>query len=164
MINLARYNYILLLLASLPLLFLISCSTQEDEVEPTFSSLWEHRFSSCGTSCHSSNASDGTELGPDLTTKSGFYTNLVNKTVNADYPAWVAVKTSDCNDSKFINPGDSDSSSLAASLIQSKSVTLAAAESCNTAFNLHAVTNDTISDLDVAKALVDWIDAGAANN
>jgi len=162
MINPKIYNLILLAFALSPLLLVISCS-KEDEVEATFSSLWDNRFSSCGTVCHTAGDED-TENGPNLSTKSGFYSNLVNKTVNDNYPNWINDRASDCNDAKFIAPGDSNNSSMAASLINSKSVALAAAQNCTTALNVHALKFVTLTDVELANAIVKWIDDGAPNN
>ena len=105
---------------------------------------------------------DGTELGPDLSTKANFYTNLVNKSAS-DYPTWE--KLSDCNSVYFITPGSANGSSLAAALIQSISDTFPMDHSCTTtAYNVHDVNNQAISDNELKNALITWINNGAQNN
>lgn len=127
-------------------------------VEPTLTSLWDNLFSGCGINCHSATASDGTENGPDLSTKANFYSNLVNKSPSdIEYQAWV--RNSDCN-VNFITPGDVNQSSLAAVLIQSISDSFG----CTTSYNIHEVNNQTISDDELKNALITWINSGAQNN
>ncbi len=140
------------------------CAEVADKVEPTFASLWDKSFSGCGLNCHlpSPGVSDGTQNGPDLSSQEKFYSNLVNKTVNDDYPEWE--RGGDCNDVKFIAPGDANQSTVAASLIQSVSDTLGASDNCATSFNLHEVGKATITNKDIQTALIDWINNGAENN
>jgi hypothetical protein len=154
--------------------FMFACSDDGDDspspgptVEPTLTSLWNNLFTGCGVNCHTSTASDGTELGPDLSTKANFYNNLVNKSVDTDYPAWglSPTKLSNCNSMNFITPNNATESTLAAALIQSISDTLSAPPfNCVTAYNLHDVNNQAISDNTLKNALITWINNGAQNN
>ena len=130
-------------------------------VQATYSSLWDSTFNSCGVNCHSPAAADGTENGPDLSSKGGFYTNLVGKTVNKDYPNWANFKNSNCNDIPFIKPGDAAGSTVVTSLIESYSINQT---SCVSSYNLHVVNNVEITDSQIQNALVQWINDGAANN
>ncbi|HFD86354.1 MAG TPA: hypothetical protein ENJ35_01610 [Gammaproteobacteria bacterium] len=129
--------------------------------EPTYTSLWNSTFSSCGVNCHAPGVSDGTENGPDLRTKAGFYANLVGKNVNNDYPAWASFKSGNCNNIDFITPGDAARSTVVTSLVESFSINQT---SCTSSFNLHAVNKITISDKQTIDALVSWVNAGAPNN
>ena len=144
-------------------LALAGCSDSSDDsnITPTYSSLWDSTFSSCGVNCHSPSAADGTENGPDLSSKGSFYANLIGKTVNKDYPDWAAVKNGDCNDIPFIQPGDAAGSTVVTSLIESYSVNQT---SCTSSYNLHVVEHVEITDSEIQNALVDWITEGAANN
>ncbi len=157
-------NSLLKGLICLPLLLLISCSEDSSKVEATYSSLWDNRFSSCGVTCHSDIADDGTQLGPFLVTRAGFYDNLFNKSVAVNYPAWLAQKSGNCNTQKFIAPGNANTSTLAASLIQSVSNTLKANTGCDSSYNLHVANNVEITDKDLENALINWINSGAPNN
>ena len=130
-------------------------------VQATYSNLWNSTFSSCGVNCHSPSAADGTENGPDLSSKGGFYANLVGKTVNKDYPDWANFKNGNCNDIPFIQPGDAAGSTVVTSLIESYSVNQT---SCTSSYNLHVVEHVEITDSEIQNALVDWITEGAANN
>lgn len=140
------------LLTLIPFFLIVACAEKESD----FDKLWDSQFSGCGAVCHSSAADDGTENGPDLSSKDKFYNNLVNKTVNTDYPNWV--KTGDCNDQKFITPGDANASTLAASLVSSVSDTLTASAQCNSSYNLHVTNNVSVSD---PNGIINWINAGA---
>ncbi len=145
--------------------FMFACSDDGGDspppsIQPTLTSLWDNLFTGCGVNCHTSTAADGTQFGPDLSTKTNFYTNLFNKSA-VDYPQWL--RTSDCN-VKFITPGDANESTLAAALILSVSDTLAKAHNCVTAYNIHDVNNTAISDNALKNALITWINNGAQNN
>ncbi len=142
-------------------LALFGCEATDDEVKPTYSSLWDNTFSSCGVNCHSPTSSDGTENGPDLSSKSSFYANLVGKSVNDDFPAWAGVKSGDCNNIDFIAPGNASGSTVVTSLIESFSINQT---SCTSSFNLHVVNRATITDSKTQDAVVNWINGGAANN
>ncbi len=142
-------------------LVLAGCTDSSDDggVKATYSSLWDSTFNSCGVICHSPAAANGTQNGPDLSSKSSFYANLVGKTVNNDYPNWV--KSGNCNDIPFIKPGDAAGSTVVASLIESYSINQT---SCVSSYNLHVVENVEITDSQIQNALVQWINDGAANN
>jgi hypothetical protein len=136
-------------------------------VQPTLTSLWDNLFTGCGVNCHTSTASDGTELGPDLSTKAKFYTNLVDKSVDVDYSAWglSPTKISDCNSMKLISPGDANGSTMAAALILSISdILIAPPFNCVTAYSFHDVNNQAISDNVLKNALITWINNGAKDN
>ena len=133
-----------------------------DKVQPTLTSLWEYHFNGCGLNCHSPDAADGTENGPDLTTKENFYNNLVGKNAVDDFGSWL--KNSNCNAVDFITPGNANESSLAAAMLQNVSDQLSAAYSCTTSYNIHVVNRVAISDQEIANALVSWINSGAQNN
>lgn len=141
--------------------FIFGCS-QEQKVEPTLSSLWEHEFQTCGVTCHSANAADGTDLGPDLSTQAKFYGNLVNKNVVSNFSSWV--KTGDCNSVDFVEPGNAARSTLAASLLVNYHDTLAADVPCTSSYNIHVSYKAAITDSAVADALVAWINNGAKND
>jgi hypothetical protein len=130
-------------------------------VQATYSSLWNSTFSSCGVNCHSPSAADGTENGPDLSSKASFYDNLVNKNVDNDYPAWAGVKSGDCNSINFITPGNAAESTVVTSLIESYSINQT---SCTSSYNLHVVDRTTITDPAVQNALVTWVNNGAKND
>jgi hypothetical protein len=133
-------------------------------VQPTFTSLWDNLFTGCGVNCHSPSASDFTNLGPDMSTKAGFYSNVVGKSVNVDYPLWATQKGGDCNDVNFITPNNADESTLAAALILSVSDTLAGNHNCVTAYNEHVVNKQSINDTALKNALITWINDGAKDN
>lgn len=162
-----RNNRIIHLLCIIALsIFMFACSNDGDDspppgVQPTLTSLWDSLFTGCGVNCHSANAADGTQNGPDLSTKANFYANLVSKSAS-DYQAWL--KASNCNSVDFITPGNANESSMAAALILSVSDTLAAAQNCVTAYNEHEVNNQTISDSALKNAVITWINDGAQNN
>ncbi len=148
-------------LCFLAVLVLSGCATEEDtdtSLRTTFSSLWESSFSGCGINCHSSDAADGTENGPDMSNKDKFYSNLVNKSA-VNFPVWL--KNGNCDGVNFITPGNAAGSSLPASLIESSSDALAASENCTTSLNIHVVNQATINNED---GLIEWINAGAAND
>ncbi len=142
-------------------LTLLGCESGDEEKTPTYTSLWNSTFSSCGVNCHSPTAADGTDNGPDLSSKSSFYSNLVGKNVDSDYPSWASYKTGNCNNINFITPGDAAQSTVVTSLIESYSINQT---SCVSSFNLHAVNNTTITDKATQDALVAWINDGAKNN
>jgi len=150
-----------LCITALLVLLLVGCAKEEEKVEPTFTSLWDNVFSGCGVSCHSVNATDGTENGPILDTKANFYARLVNKTVSNDYPLW-ANKAGDCDNINFITPNDATQSTLAAALILSISDSLGT--TCITTYGYHDTNNSIVGDTDTAAALIKWIDDGAENN
>lgn len=142
--------------------FMFACTDNDDEPEPnTYSSLWNNSFQYCGIGCHNqTTASDGTENGPDLSSKSNFYNNLVNKSAS-DYPTWQ--KGSNCT-VDFITPGNANRSSMAAALILSVSDTLTGDLGCVTSYNQHEVLGQTISDNALKNELITWINDGAQNN
>lgn len=147
-------------------LLLTGCGSTEDSPDPvkaTFSSLWTHALADCSVGCHKLDAvSDGTENGPDLSTKDKFISNLTNKT-SVDYPNWL--RTGTCTTVAMIAPTDANNSTVAASLIESVSSTLSQANGdCITSYNFHADLRAAITDQAVANALVQWINDGAANN
>ena len=153
--------------------FIFACSGGGDDppppsVQPTLTSLWDNLFTGCGVNCHSSNdATYDTDLGPDLSTKANFHKNLVNKSVDIDYPAWglSTAKLSDCNSMKFITPGDANGSTMAAALILSISdILIAPPFNCTTAYSFHDQTNQAISDNALKNALITWINNGAQDN
>lgn len=136
-------------------------------VQPTLTSLWDNLFTGCGINCHTSTAADGTENGPDLSTKANFFTNLINKSVDNDYIAWTTElppKGGTCNDVNFVTPGNANESTLAAALILNVSDTLAANHNCITAYSVHEVIKQTVSDNELKNALITWINNGAQNN
>lgn len=143
------------------ILTLGGCDGGNETKTPTYSSLWNSTFSSCGVNCHSPTAADGTENGPDLSSKASFYANLVGKNVDNDYPAWATVKAGNCNSINFITPGNASQSTVVTSLIESYAINQT---SCTSSFNLHAVNNTTISDKATQDALIAWINDGAKNN
>jgi hypothetical protein len=146
---------------------IFACSSSDDSppgVQPTLTSLWNNLFSGCGVNCHSSNATDGTELGPYMDTKTNFRTNLVNNTVNNDYLPWATVKDGNCDNVKFITPGNANESTLASALILSVSDTIEMVHSCTSSYNIHDVTNQAISDNALKNALITWINDGAQDN
>jgi hypothetical protein len=149
---------------ALLLSFLVFGCSDNNKVEPTLTSLWDNEFNGCGVICHSPNASDGTELGPDLTTKDNFYNNLVGKNVFNDYPNWASRRVGNCDNVNFITPGNADQSTLTSTLIESYSVSLADSQMCDTTFSVHADIGNDISDKATQDALVEWINNGAQNN
>lgn len=131
-------------------------------VDPTLSSLWEAQFNSCGLVCHNPNdVGNGTAPGPDLRTQQSFFDQLVNRTVNTDFPDWVKIGT--CNDIPFVTPEDSVRSTLAASLIVELNDQLKILENCDSSWFFHDQNNITLSQ-EVEDALVQWIESGAPNN
>lgn len=133
-------------------LFLNGCSkTQYEEV-------WDSSLSSCGLNCHEPGGSESD--GPDMSTPDKFYANVVGKTIGNDYAAWTNVRTGTCDDVQLIKKGDAENSLVVASLVQSTSDALAAAENCTTTFNLH-VTNKVTTDTETWADLVKWINDGA---
>ena len=147
---------------ALLLSFMVFGCGDSNKVEPTLTSLWDNELKDCGLNCHSPDASDGTENGPDLTTKDNFYNNLVGKNVINDYPSWV--RGGNCDSVNFITAGNANQSTVTASLIQSYSDNLGAAENCVTSFNEHVDKNVSITDQATQDALVEWINNGAQNN
>jgi hypothetical protein len=144
---------------------LASCGDSgSTSVEPTLTSLWDNYFNGCALNCHSPGVTSTVPTGPDLSTKQKFYDNLVNKTVNNDYPLWIATRTGTCNAVRFIMPGSANDSTVAASLIDSISSTVATTYNCDTAYNLHVVNRVDLGDSEIRNALVEWIDQGASNN
>ncbi|MBF0470445.1 MAG: hypothetical protein HQL48_03630 [Gammaproteobacteria bacterium] len=155
-----------------PLLLLLifsigGCGSGDDEADsgsssttPTLTSLWESSFSGCGLNCHSASAADSTENGPNLTTKSSFYSSLVNRQAS-DYPNWL--KNGNCDQVKFITPGDAANSSLLASLDQGYADTLGATYNCTPSINLHRAISVSLSAAN-RDNLVTWINSGAMNN
>ncbi len=130
-------------------------------VKPTFPSLWEHYFYSCGVNCHSPVAADFTEFGPDLSTRASFYSGLVGRRIGPDYPQWADFRTGDCNQIPLIDPGSPERSLVAASLIEALATQLEQQVGCTTAYTTHEVNRITITDPELAKALRTWIRQGA---
>lgn len=146
----------LLCLASYFALFLSGCTETTQ-----FEDVWESSLKDCSTNCHSPDGAGlGLDLGPDMSTQDKFYDNVVGKTVAGNYAAWAAQRTGDCDSVELIKKGDSANSLVVASLVQSTSDALAAAENCNTTFNLH-VSNNVTSATETWTDLVKWIDDGA---
>lgn len=150
-------HFVLFCITTLVVVLISSCAK---ESEPTFSSLWDNKFSGCGVSCHSSSSQDGTADGPHLSTKSEFYNNLVNKNVSTHYPQWL--KTGDCDNLNLISPYDASQSTLAAAMILSVSDGLK--DVCSTTYGFHSTNNAVITDSEVADSLIEWINDGAKNN
>ena len=161
--RLARKQGILRLVSvSLMATVMFGCAKKEEK--DTYSYLWDNKFSSCGLACHNSGASDGSQNGPDLSSKDKFYTNLVNRSISVNYSSWTG-RTGNCNAVKFIKPSDANNSTLAGSLISSVSDVLKANNSgCDTAFSFHEANHVTIKDSELAQGLTDWINKGAQNN
>jgi hypothetical protein len=134
---------------------LSSCGTDSAPDKVTYSQLFNDEFKGCGSSCHNSNAADGTENGPDLSTADSFYTSLINKTVNNDYPNWI--RGGDCDSIPFINPGNAAKSLIVTGLIQSDADNILISDNCTSAFNLHEV----IASYNNPSAVVEWINNGA---
>jgi len=156
-------NYIIFCVMTVTVLLLNGCAEEDAKVEATYSSLWDNVFSSCGVSCHSANATNGTEEGPLFTSKSTFYTQMYGQSAS-DYAGWVGSGqyTSGCDSFPFIDVGNPNNSTLAASLILSVSEGVISS-SCQTAYSVHAATGDVISG-EAADALIAWIKAGAKND
>ena len=147
---------------SLVALVMFGCAKKDEK--DTYSYLWDNKFSSCGLACHNTGASDGSQNGPDLSSKDKFYTNLVNRSVSGNYASWTG-RTGNCNAVKFIKPNDANNSTLAGSLISSVADVLKANNGgCDTAFSFHEANHVTINDAELAKGLTDWINKGAQNN
>jgi len=160
---LARKRRILQLVSvSLVATAMFGCAKKEEK--DTYSYLWDNKFNSCGLVCHNSSSSDGTENGPDLSSKDKFYANLLNRNVATNYGTWVGVRTGNCNSAKFIRASDGNKSTLASSMVQSVSVALAASENCFTTYGFHRDHDVAITDPELAQALIDWINKGAQNN
>jgi len=162
MLKKQHLHHLILLIPFVFLLLVSGCAEEEEEIEPTFTSLWDNVFSGCGISCHSANATDGSENGPHLDSKSNFYNNLTGKSA-ADYTNWVKT-VGNCDNVSFITAGNANQSTLAASLILSVSDNLKASDSCDSSYSFHAPTSDIITDADIQTALIQWINDGAANN
>jgi len=137
-------------------ILLWGCAETDDK---RYSNLWDKEFSSCSVSCHSPSATNGTEDGPDLSTKSSFYANTVNKTIGTDYPNWI--RNGDCDSVKLIDPSSANTSLVVSSLVQSVADTISADFSCTSAFNVHETLNVTLSDQQTIDDLIAWINDGA---
>jgi hypothetical protein len=90
-------------------------TTDYNDADANFESLWTNVFSDrCGT-CHGVTSNSNTLGGPDMRSKESFYTNLVNKT-GADYPNWDAlqINRADCLSYAFIKPGQAQQSLVVA--------------------------------------------------
>ena len=133
-----------------------------DKVEATYSSLWDNAFSDCSVACHSPSATNGTEDGPDLSSKTLFYANTIGKTIAVDYLAWI--RTGNCDTVSLISTGDANQSLVLGSLVQSVSDSISATFMCTSAFNLHEVEKVTLSDQATIDALTQWINDGALDN
>ncbi len=148
------------LLIAAPILaisLLSGCGGDSDSDEVTYNQLWNDEFKSCGSNCHNPTASDGTENGPDLSSIDAFYTNLVNKTVNTDYPSWL--RGGDCDDTSFINPSNAAKSLIVTGLIQSDADNIVASGDCTTSsYNEHVAKQVSYSN---PSAVVEWINNGA---
>lgn len=161
--NVARNRQIVRLIGiSMVATAMFGCAKKEEK--DTYSYLWDQKFNSCGLSCHDATVGDTTDNGPDLSTKTKFYDNLVNRSVDGNYASWVGARTSNCNNVSFIKPGDANKSTLAASMISSISASLFASKNCDSANSVHETLGVTIKDAELAQALTDWINKGAQNN
>jgi len=157
MLNMKRHARLFLPLPIAATLVLSGCGSSSNDSE--FDRLWNSEFYSCGTNCHNPSASDGTENGPDMSTQDGFYTNLVNKTVNNDYSGWFG-RGSDCDTTPFITPSNADKSTVVTSLVQTYSDALVASNDCTvTSYNIHATNQVSLSD---PQAVINWINGGAS--
>jgi len=143
------------------ILLFTGCAKDEEKVEPTFSSLWDNVFFGCG-SCHSGSDTEGLQNGPDLSSKAGFYTNLLGKNATDDYPFWVLA--SGCYSFPLIEAGNPNNSIVAAALIKSVSLNLINTGGCDTAYSVHETNGSAITNSDTAAALIKWIEDGAKND
>jgi len=146
----------------LTIILIAGCAEDEEEVEPTLSSLWDNAFSGCALNCHSPDTPDGPDglsVGPDMSTKAKFYDSLVSKSI-ADYPDWTNI-TPGCT-FDYITPNDSDltQSTLAGTLILSINNSIG----CGTSYATHEANGVTITDKDVEAAFKSWVASGAPNN
>jgi len=144
-------------------ILLWGCNESSDDER--YSNLWDKEFSSCGVSCHLPSATDGTENGPDLSTKALFYANTVNKTVATDYSSWI--RTGDCDSVKLIDPGSANDSLVVGSLVLSVADAISSnfqnsnGQSCTNAFGVHETLSVTLSDQQTIDDLIVWINDGA---
>jgi len=130
-------------------------TTQYDDV-------WESSLKGCSLNCHSPDGvGKGLDKGPDMSTQDKFYSNVVGKTVGTDYPDWPAVRVGTCDSVQLIKPGDANNSLVVASLVQSVSDSLAAANSCQTAYNIHVTPENVTDNSQAWTDLVKWINDGA---
>lgn len=148
------------------IVLLFSGCAKEEKVEPTYSSLWENVFSGCGVSCHngSPDLTDGTNLGPDFSTKTSFYDGVYDITTSS-YDSWVnSVEYNlGCDAQKIVSVGNASASTLAAALVLSVSEGMADS-TCLTGYSVHSANNSIITDSDTAAALIKWINDGAKND
>ena len=127
-----------------------------------YDDVWESSLKGCSLNCHSPDGvGKNLDKGPDMSTQDKFYTNVVNKTVAADYPNWSNVRTGDCDNVKLIAPGDAANSLVVASLVESVSNSLAASANCTTAFNIHVTPENVTDQTQAWTELVKWINDGA---
>ncbi|MBU0675614.1 MAG: hypothetical protein KJ950_13310 [Proteobacteria bacterium] len=131
-----------------------------ESTDGQYTDLWNKKFNTCGVNCHSSGAADGTENGPDLSTKDSFYNDLVGKSA-ANYPNWL--RLGDCNTDTFIHGGDAAHSTMMASLVRSYSDHMSQTQGCTTALSLHDVNHVAITDQALIDEMVAWINNGALN-
>ncbi|MDX1810806.1 MAG: hypothetical protein R3240_02590, partial [Gammaproteobacteria bacterium] len=159
------YHLLALLFSLMPLALLISCSQEDTKIEATLSSLWDNKFSTCGVGCHNG-VEEITKNGPLFTSKSAFLSSMKDKTVANSYPAWTneLARTATCDSFPLIDTGNASNSILTATMIKSYSDSISSSGSCDTAYAYHNTKNQTITDSDIEKALVDWINAGAQDN
>jgi len=145
-------------------MLLWGCSETDDKT--TYTEMWDSLFNTCSTGCHSLSATNGTEQGPDFSSKELFYTNTINKTVATDYQNWVDIggRTGDCDSVNLITPGNANESLVVGSLVQTVSDRIAADNNCTTTYSLHEPLFVTITDQATIDALIEWINDGAQNN
>ncbi|MBF0471524.1 MAG: hypothetical protein HQL48_09120 [Gammaproteobacteria bacterium] len=132
----------------------------EAPLAPTFAALWERTLSGCGLNCHSPEAADGSEHGPDLSQRDGFLQQLRQKRVADDYPLWRDLRSGDCNQLPLLLPGDPLRSTLVGSLIEEYAAQIGQQQQCHTAYNFHATVYATLERGEAA-ALVSWVARGA---
>jgi len=140
-------------------MLLWGCSETDDKT--TYTEMWDSLFNTCSTGCHSPAATNGTEDGPDFSTKDAFYANTINKTVDTDYQNWV--RTGDCNDVSLIKPNSANESLIVGSLALSVADSISAAFNCTNAYNVH-IQEQVSADQATIDALIEWINDGAQNN
>lgn len=138
---------------------LVSCGKEEDEeasvpLAATYDSLWANLFGGrCGT-CHAPGKDSGTDGGPDLSTKDGFYAALVGKK-GSDYPDWETFSNNrkDCLTFQFIKPNDAANSLVPAVLDTS-------AAPCTVLD--HQETGRVTTTSEIVTLLKEWINKGAS--
>lgn len=123
---------------------------------------WETGMNTCGTGCHNTAATDGTENGPDLSTKDKFYTNLVNRSVAVNYSSWISARSGNCNSIKFIVPGSPDEGTLLQSFNAYSADYLLASKGCYSSYTAHGA-KDINPSPESYNSLYFWIKNGAVS-